>query len=116
MGTQRQTKKREAKGEVQMEKVVDKLAGDMADRGEELVKALVLFYEKVEEPIKARIKAATNEIKAVLDEVEPGVLVLAIVNHVHDEIVMRSQQIAYKQATGIAKEQVVIDGAEENLK
>jgi hypothetical protein len=117
MGTKRQTRKRAAKGEVPMEKVVDKLAGDMASRGEELVKALVLFYEKVSEDHKARIKTATDEIKAVLSEVEPGVLVLAIVNHVHDEIVLRSQQIAYEQAAGLA-DKVVVDGQaiEENLK
>jgi len=115
MGTKRQTKKREAKGEVQMERVVDKIAGDMKDRGEELVKALVLFYEKVDEPLKARIKTATDEIKAVLDEVPPGVLVLAIVNHVHDEIVLRSQQIAYEQAASLA-DKAVVDGAEENIK
>jgi len=115
MGTKRQTKKREAKGAISMERVEDKIAGDMKTRGEELVKALVLFYEKVSDDHKTRIKSATDEIKAVLSEVEPGVLVLAIVNHVHDEIVLRSQQIAYEQATSLA-DKAVVDGAEENLK
>lgn len=99
MSGARQAKRREEKSKI------TPTVKDVKDLGEGFVKAAIVMYSKVDEEKRNRIAVALDEVKKVMDEVPPGILVLSIVNHVHDEVIHHAQMIA--QATTVIRKDTV---------